>query len=237
MFVDKRAIVAANNNADLYEAMFSTHNLAYARENVAFVAIETPPYYSNLTVLAPGYQDEIGRKINALAKQGVAVGVKDSFCELDPNSFGLKVLFRASWIWRQPSGHADSTDWMQLSDSADLVLWEEAWKRAGSSTEQHMFRPQMLKRQGISFFGRKIGGAFESGCIANVSSNCIGISNVFSLEPSATIFAEAVAAIGTMDCHRPLVGYEAGQDLELARDAGFETIGGLRVLVSDGAAV
>ncbi|MCR9138342.1 MAG: hypothetical protein NXI27_20245 [Alphaproteobacteria bacterium] len=233
MGIDERAVIAANNNADLYEAMFSAHHLDYTREPVAFVASQTPPYYSNLTVLAPGNGNDIAQRINALAKQGVAVSVKDSFCELDPHAFGLDVLFRASWMWRDQAGTEGSTDWTQVSDSADLTLWENAWKQAGSATRQHMFRPQMLQRTDIAFFGRKIGGAFEAGCIANVSSDCIGISNVFSLANSATVFAEAVAVIGTMNLRRPLVGYEAGRDLELARGAGFETVGALRVLVSN----
>lgn len=100
MSVDQRAIMAAHNNADLYEAMFSSQGLRYQRLPIAFVGRDRPPpYYSNLTTLSPDRTDEVTEHIRVLARRfDGAVGVKDSFCRLELEAQGFETLFGASWI-------------------------------------------------------------------------------------------------------------------------------------------
>ncbi len=237
MQVDERAVMAAGNNADLYEAVFATQGLNYARLPFAFVGRDAPPpYYSNLTALLPDAVDSIVLQVRALAEQfNGAVGLKDSFCRLDLAANGFDVLFEASWIWRAPGTSTPAADWQRVDNEADLLLWEEAWKQCGSATGYRMFRAGMLQRPDMVFLGRKTDGAFEAGCIANRSADCLGLSNIFSRSPSAASFAEAAAAAAWVDRHKPLVGYEAGENLHHAHMAGFETVGKLRVLVTEDA--
>ncbi|MCY0095700.1 hypothetical protein [Hoeflea ulvae] len=234
MTVDPRALSAAGNNADLYAAMFASHGLASKRLPHVFVGIDRPPpYYSNLTVLAPGHGDEIAAELRVLGKKFAgALGVKDSFCELDPAPLGFEILFGASWIWRAAGVPASLDGWERIADQAGLELWEETWKNTGSPTRQRMFRPSLLERPDIAFLGRREGGEIVSGCIANLSGDCVGISNVFSKTPPDGLFVQAAAAVASLAPHLPITGYESGEDLQQARRAGFETVGDLRILVS-----
>lgn len=237
MSVDQRAVVAANNNADLYEAMFSSQGLNYKRLPFAFVGSDSPPpYYSNLTALSPNHVDDIVLQINALVKQfDGAIILKDSFCQLNIEANGFDILFGASWIWRKPDTQTTSSNWQPVKNEADLLLWEKAWKKSGSATQSRMFNVEMLERPEIFFLGHENHGEFEAGCIANKSGDCIGISNIFSRSPSDFVFAQAAAAVASISPHMPIVGYESGEALDYAQMTGFSTVGDLRILVAKAA--
>jgi hypothetical protein len=238
MGFDKRSIMAANNNADLYEAMFASRGLHYTRLPYAFIGKDRPPpYYSNLTVLAPDNTGEIVRRLGTLARQfDGAIGVKDSFCELELQDHGFSELFRATWMWRAAGVPSTLQGWRLIEDSSDLKLWEAAWKECGSPTNSLMFEDAMLRWPNIYFFGRKGRNRFEAGCIANRSGDCIGISNVYSRSSPKDAFAEATASAASIDRKLPIVGYEAGSALQDALLLGFEPVGDLRILVAEAAA-
>lgn len=231
MAYDERAILAANNNADLYEAMFQAWALRYERRPSAFVGRDRPPpFYSNLTVLAPGARDEIISHLRGLALRfGGSVGFKDSFCEFDHRASGLSLLFQASWIWRSPSAGPGS-DWLKVGHQLELEEWEAAWKRAGSPTDHKMFRNSLLRDDRLTFLYKREAGQVVSGCIANLSDGCVGISNVFSLADEVGSFAEATAAVASMNPRLPIAGYARGPRLIAALQAGFEATGDLRIL-------
>ena len=98
MPVDQRAIIAANNNAHLYEAMFDAHGLRHTRLPFAFLGQDAPPpSYSNLTILAPNQQDDCRAEIAKLAQVFAGrVGLKDSFCQMELAAKRLHALFKAS---------------------------------------------------------------------------------------------------------------------------------------------
>jgi len=237
MGVDPRAIIAANNNADLYAAMFASHGLGYERLAYAFVGKDRPPpFYSNLTVLSPDHADEIALQLRTLAQNlNGAIGLKDSFCDLDFELNGFDMLFDASWIWREAGPPNSSSAWERLEAEADLLLWEAAWKQSGSPTSQRMFTTELMARPEIIFLGHRTGGEFHAGCIANISETCVGISNVFSRLPSDSVFAQATEAVASIAPHLPIVGYESGKVLDHARRVGFTTVGDLRILVAKAA--
>lgn len=233
MSIDPRAIIAAQNNADLYGAVFAAHRVAYDRFPHAFVAAGTPPpYYSHVTVLSPGHAGKILHAVETLASRGASrIGVKDSFCELSSKAHGFEQLFRASWIWRAPFQTA-APGWERVSTKADLILWEAAWASSGSPAVVRMFPASLLDRPNLHFLGVKRNDAFEAGCIANVSADCIGLSNVFAADPKADVFLQAAAAVGAIAPHLPIVGYEAGDALIAAQEVGFCRIGDLRVVLT-----
>jgi hypothetical protein len=236
MAYDERAIMAANNNADIYEAMFRSRGLHYERLPYAFVGKDMPPpYYSNLTVLSENYLSEILLLLRSIARKfNGAVGFKDSFCEFDLRDNGFDLLFDASWIWK-PAANPPKTNWVRVENSLDLEQWEHAWGRSGSPTQIRMFSDTMMQRPDIVFFGKRIAGSFVAGCIANASSDCVGISNVFSLPPSVDTFHEATAAVSSISHGLPIVGYASGPALDSARRVGFEATGDLRILVAKNA--
>lgn len=229
---DERALQAAGNNADWYEAVFQIHGLKYQRLPFAFVAEDAPPpYYSKLTVLAPDHDKAVLSKLADLARRfDGAVGVKDSFCQLDLSRHGFAQRFAATWIWRAPRQTALPSGWKVVTESDELALWEDGWNRNGSPVGRRLFQDGFLSRDVVSFLGRKTGARFTAGCIANRSGNCIGLSNVFAEAPSPEMFSQAADAVSAVDGDVPVVGYERGSELEHAISAGFEAVGQLRVL-------
>lgn len=232
---DERAIVAAANNADLYEAMFQAWGLRYDRASYAFTSLdEPPPYYSHLTVLAPGQATSIVAHLRDAVSGGpAAVSFKDSFCDVGPHVSGFQPLFEAFWLWRDADASLPDPRWETIEDEVELARWERAWKRAGSPTASHMFRPALLQSASVTLLGKKKDDVLVSGCIANVSPTCIGISNVFSVEQGDRAFQEAAAAIASISGGRPIVGYCANNFFEAAEQVGFTRTGSLKVLHSN----
>ena len=220
-------MLAAGNNADLYEAVLGGHGITTRRGRGALIVTDTPlPYYSQVVTLdrAAGTADRDMPRPCA---------VKDSFASLGLAPDGFDILFEARWIWREATGErAMPEGWVRVTEPADLAAWERAWKANGSPTDRAMFLPAHLEDPWLGFFGRRAGdGAdFESGCIGNRSAECVGLSNVFGRSPDA--FAEAAAVVERFGGGLPVVGYEAGEALDHAMRAGFEDVGPLRVWVS-----
>ncbi len=234
MTVDDRAICGAKNNADLYEAVFSAHDLRYRRLAFAFVAEDVPPpYYSNLTVLSPDENANILPELSKLAKHfDGTLGLKDSFCQLDLSLNGFETLFEACWLWRAPRQVSTPAGWEKLCNANDLLMWEESWKRNGSPTDQRMFPENLLARDDVNFFGRKANDRFIAGCIVNRSADSMGLSNVFAETPSEAFFAQAADTAASVDSDLPVVGYESGDELVFAHQAEFHTVGQLRILAT-----
>jgi hypothetical protein len=100
-----------------------------------------------------------------------------------------------------------------------------------------MFPAGFLLRNDVVFLGRMARGRLVAGCIANRSDDCVGLSNVFAEEPSATTFAEAADAVAAISGDVPVVGYESGAELDHAIQASFAMTGDLRILVTRAAAL
>lgn len=235
---DSHAILAAQNNADLYALMFQAHGLDFDRRDYAFVGLDMPPpYYSNLTILEPGRSEDILDTLRQLSTRfGGRIGFKDSFCELEFHNFGFQLLFEATWIWRAPRNVGLPPGWEVVITDAELMRWETAWKAHGSPTPVHVFRPGLLSKPTIAFLGKCDGrGDYICGAIANASRDCVGLSNIFAVAPDAQSFAEASAAAEAVFGDRPLVGYENGRDLEDANACGFEPVGTLRIAKAENA--
>lgn len=229
-----RAVIAANNNADLCEAVFGSWGLCFARRSYAFVALDPPPpYYSNVTITSRLRTEEVISLLCDLTNaNGGAVGLKDSFCELDPQKLGLEVLFQAIWIWRDAQASGFPEGWLKVESPTALANWEKAWKRSGSPTSAHMFRSALLQNFHITVLGKMDAGECVAGCIANRSSDCIGISNVFSVYHDENIFKEATGGVAFIAPDLPIVGYKSQDNLEAVRNAGYQTTGDLKILVS-----
>lgn len=231
MQTDPRTIIAAQNNADLYEAIFTAHNVAFERLPHAITAKgKPPPYYGHLNLLDPSgitFLNDLIKVQKQLFDGKIAI--KDSFCQIDADAYGLVDLFQASWIWREAQGADAPSAWEEIKDTVDLEDWEDAWKTAGSPTDFQMFPELLLSKPNIHFFGRRTTNGNDAGCIANLSDDCVGISNVFAL--NGDVFADAAAVVSASFPTMPIVGYESGSDLVAATNAGFTQTGDLRILV------
>jgi hypothetical protein len=232
--VDARARLAAANNADLYELIFRAHGLAYRRDASMFVSsAPPPPYYGSMTTLDP---DDIPGQLAAIQElklaRGGSFGLKDGFCRLDLEDDGFRVLFEATWLWapadRFPS--PPPPEWERVATPAALAAWEAA-RRESSPTEQRVFLDSLLAEPEIALFGRRAGGGFDAGCVANLSAGCVGLSNIFAAETGSAPYIAAAQLAAGFGEGRPLVGYDDGEALRALLDCGFEAAGRLRVWV------
>lgn len=222
---DPRAIMAARNNADWYAMMFDVHGLRYRRSEIAFLALDTPPpYHSWMTTLDPTAQRPLLELISQhLERPGF--GLKDAFHCLELRAHGLTEHFCATWIWADTLQPASTTGWTRITSANDLLRWEAAWKDGGSPSDQRQFPAAILGRPEVHIWGRNSADGFDAGAVANLSSDCVGLSNCFgrgAFPAAATLCAELAQGL-------PVVGYERGDDLSVALDAGFEATGLLRI--------
>jgi hypothetical protein len=222
---DPRAIMAARNNADWYAMMFDVHGLRYHRSEIAFLALDTPPpYHSWMTTLDPTAQRPLLELISQhLERPGF--GLKDAFHCLELRAHGLTEHFCATWIWADTLQPARTTGWTRITSVNDLLRWEAAWKGGGSPSDQRQFPAAILGRPEVHIWGRNSADGFDAGAVANLSSDCVGLSNSFgrgAFPAAATLCAELAQGL-------PVVGYERGDDLSVALDAGFEATGLLRI--------
>lgn len=222
---DSRAIMAARNNADWYTMMFDVHGLRYQRSDIAFLAIDTPPaYHSWMTTLDP----TANRALHELISQNLGrpgFGLKDSFDCLGLGAHGLTELFSAAWIWAHTVKAASTTGWSRVTSATDLLRWEAAWRDGGSPSTRRQFPAAMLSRPDVVVWGRTAADGFDAGAMANLSSDCVGLSNCFG----RGAFPAAAALCAGLAPELPVVGYELGDDLSAALATGFEATGLLRI--------
>lgn len=231
--VDTRAVVAAHNNADLYQLVFSAHNLDYSVESYAFIGLDPPPsYYSNLTTLSPTETEAQRAAIHQFSQQFAdSFTLKDGFSLLELEPDGFRILFEANWVWVEPSNlaKASTTDWIRIQLADDLYEWETVWKECGSPTKQLMFPESLLASNEIAFFGKRTQRGIEAGCIVNVSSDCVGLSNVFAQHDIQSAMAVSAQLAADFGVSKAVVGYDSGLELEIMIDIGFELVGPLRI--------
>jgi hypothetical protein len=145
---------------------------------------------------------------------------------------GLTPLFDADWVAWDPAPRerppADSLSWEAVTDGAQLTRWEAAW--AAGADVAGLFRPDLLADPGCAVLGGYRDGVLAAGAIAYTAARVTGISNVFGTGlPSELLWSSAVRAVAALRPGLPVVGYEGGDDLAAAREAGGRILGPLRV--------
>jgi hypothetical protein len=231
----ERARRAAHNNARWCNAVCRAHGGDTAFGASAwFNRLPSPPYYPNLVTLDP---HAFGvPELAAIPPEG-EVAVKDSFARLDLSNLGFAPLFDAQWIWREPVFVARSTsalNWSVAADDEALAAWEDAWWRGVQEGPPalRLFPPVLLKKAGLSFLlGRRPEGTLAAGAALLPGDGVAGLACVFlpQGEQRSAVYAELLHAAQDACPEDALVGYESGEDLRLAEEAGFTPAGPLRV--------
>jgi hypothetical protein len=232
--VSGRSLVraAARNNAAWCHAFSRTHGIA-GRFQAAFWSspVRTPAYYPDAVTLRSNFAVE-SLLFGIDADEGCSV--KDSFARLDLGAAGFRPLFRAEWVARQPAEgrRAAGRGWSALTTEAQLREWEASWGEVPGGSG--FFRPALLKDETIAVLARYDGDRVAAGAIANRSANVIGLSNVFDTAGELdSAWAAGAAAAAMLWGDLPTVGYDAGDALHAAHDAGFESIGELVVWINE----
>lgn len=205
------------------------------RERIWLQRNGAPRYYPDaITLAADGRraQEKSVLDIGRLRPEGLSV--KDSFCELKLDRHGFEVLFEADWIAMHAphtSRMEAGTTWKMVSDPSELLRWEIAWSGTDAISETSpIFRPELLNNPDICFLMAHEKGVAIGGGILNRATGVVGLSNLFSLGvPTSVICNGLIDQAARRFPQLPLIGYERGEDLEVFRRLGFETIGRLRV--------
>ncbi|MFY2822444.1 hypothetical protein [Ruegeria sp. MALMAid1280] len=229
----RKSVLAAGNNADLCAAMFAAHGLAVQRDENALVCAGTPPpLYPKVVTCRPGIGAGLLRSENMAAQSAFAV--KDSFADLPLGQLPAEILFSATWIWKEASAAVTSgAPWKRIATKDDLTRWEVAWSVSNVKSETPMFPANLLDNTSIAFFGQEGKEGIRAGCIANLSSEVVGLSNVFGPTNDHSVVDAATRCAEYFGAGRPIVGYETLEDARPFVDLGFEKTGNLRVLLVD----
>ena len=240
--LDERAQKAAHNNALWCHAVCSAHERpGEFLDGIWMNRREVPPFYPNVVTFSePRASPSHLERIHALAEAGIAGSwaVKDSFCSLELEPLGFRVLFEAAWLYRAavppPHGRATQPRWDRIREPSELARWETAWRGESSSEPRspptRIFPPALLADQTIAVLAAYQGQQIVAGAIVNRTGDVAGLSNVFvpGSDPDRC-WAECVTAAMDVFSGLPLVGYQAEPRLARMRELGFEVLRPLRV--------
>lgn len=222
------------NNNDLYEAVFSTHNVkTHQNDSIWYCLEKTPPLYSNIVTVSEDWQpNEIFRTIEANLKIE-KWSIKDSFNRLDLREYGFEKLFDASWIYLEAASFkplkADSELICKIVESGEeLSNWRIAWD-ADEKLGKQIFNAKILDDPNVFFIAGFDGKKIVSGCLINKTADVLGVSNFFAPDKSLKYWSEIIDFAFVSIEAADIVGYERKDLANELQSLGFETIGDLTV--------
>ena len=172
-----------------------------------YTAQPVSEFYPNLITLKQNLnkkeQEEVNKIITSIPLKDFSI--KDSFSELEIKKTDYSELFTASWISFENNTFEDVnlSDWQIEKDDQD---------------DDIAYSVKLIDKKPISGF------------ITNIADNVIGVTNVFHDKTDKDFWKECVSLIEENISSFPIVGYEKGKELELAKQSGFKELGKLRVL-------
>lgn len=144
--------------------------------------------------------------------------VKDSFGTLDLSRRGFDLLFDAQWIRQLPL--------LIARTSSDL-----SWQRVETS---ETFPGALFADANFAMLAGSRGDEVVAGGTLYRAERVVGLSNVVA-EPgdAVAVFRDLVALASGLFPGLPIVGYESGDELKAAINAGFEPGDELRIWVNE----
>lgn len=242
MHIQSRIAEAVRNNARWCDTMCRVHGAPGEFHDAYWIhPDEVPPYTSKLITLDPERAPDQMGAIQSLieADPSSAFSVKDAFQCLDLAPLGFEVLFHATWIvWTPgtelPSGNDYPLEWSVVADVDGLAKWELAWRassaHAALNRSARVFPPSLLRNPAIHFLSGKRDGVTVATAALNRTGDVVGLSNVTGGGGDVgSAFPECVRLAQGLYPFAPIVGYERGDGLVAAEQAGFEGIHPLTV--------
>jgi hypothetical protein len=236
---------AVYNNACWCDTVCTAHGIPGEFHEHAWLNRRQPPrFYPNVVTLS-GIQGRAEQQacIQELVAQKTpgSLSIKDSFCMLDLAPLGFSLLFEAVWLWHDPTwsrpeGSIAGIKWAVITDPTELARWELAWSDLPvdnpTVTPARIFLPSLLADTDLAFIAAYQEEDIIAGAIANRTQGVAGLSNVFVRHGDPTQFwAGCLAKVMEQFPGLPVVDYESGNDLLIARSLGFEDLGPLRIWV------
>ncbi len=175
-----------------------------------------PRFYPNLVTLAHDDASVAEQRatIDILSKSNLPGrwSVKDSFDKLDLSRAGFDLLFEAAWI----------RSVMPATDASTDIVWQR--ETAGEALP--------FDDPNFALFRGRRGFRVVAGGMLYRSDGVVGLTNVVAEAADAIAVWRSLILLSAQTFPRlPLVGYESGNELAAALDAGFEHGDPLRVWV------
>jgi hypothetical protein len=176
-----------------------------------------PRFYPNAVALAHGREARAEQRsaIELLVASNLPGrwAMKDSFAALDLSRLGFEVLFEASWIRSVMPAAGPSTD----------IVWQR---------ETRSQSPLPLDDPDFALFTGRRGFRVVAGGMFYRAEGLVGLSNVVAESADAVTVWRSLILLAAQTFPRlPVVGYESGDELQAALDAGFEFGDPLRIWV------
>ena len=237
----KRSItaLAAHNNALWCDAVCRAHGRpGEFHDTLWLTRLGVPRFYPDAVTIAgaeaaPAQMEAIAALVGSARQREWFV--KDSFQSLDLGPLGFKPLFDAEWVaLRGPPADVDRSQyrWTRVTSEAGLIAWEQAWAgqevNAAAISAPRIFMPGLLADPNVVFVAIQRDNGIVGGGILNRAAEVVGLSNLFG--PGIDMVYRRLAVVAPeIFPGLPLVGYEHGAELAAAHQAGFKTVGSLRV--------
>ena len=222
---------AARNNAAWCATVCRSHGIPNTWGKSAWCSARRPPqYYPDAVTLRPdAAPTDFLPEIDTTSP---ASSIKDSFAALDLASDGYVELFTAQWIHRPAGLPAPQTPTLRTDrvvTEDQLRDWQAAWH--GGDATPDVFRPALLDDPSVLVLALHDGEHLSGGLVLNRSAGLVGLSNLFVADSgdAVAVWSSAITAAAEHFPGLPLVGYERGDDLEVAFASGFDALGTLRV--------
>jgi len=219
--------MAVDANLGWYDDLCSLHGVASTLDDGLWWArTSPPPLHSDAVVVEP---DVTARQVLDRVADRPRCGVKDSFATLDLGDDGLRVLFHASWMYREaptptnPSPRSDTSAWSRVTTAAELATWTSLHDTTG------VLLPGLLDLAHFAVLARYVDGGIVAGAVARLAGGVVDVSNTYAVPGHHLDWSELVDVVAERFPGRALVGYTRGEELDAATAAGFTAVGDLRV--------
>lgn len=219
MTIDHRLRAAVDASLTWYDALCALHGVRCGIEEDTWVAYDPPPpLHSVAKTVEPGTPRD--RALAALAPLEHG-SIADSFGDLDLPGRGLELLFEAQWVHRPAAdpGVRLPEGWSVVRTPAALAAWNARHDTAD------VLLPGLLDRSSFRVLGRYVEGVPVAGAVTHLCAGVVDLSNVWAVDGSGPDWPELVRAVSALHPGRDLVGWEEGDALDRAREAGFTAVG------------
>jgi len=221
---------AADNNAQWCDTVCRARDVTTSfGDRVWSARARSPQGYPDAVTLDPAATVD---DVLSLVDRGPGCSVKDSFAALDLRSAGFTVMFGAQWVSRE-SGSPRTCPvlpWQVVTTPADLAGF------AAAHGNPVAFADALLDAPDVRILAATADDVLLAGALLNRTGRVIGVSNLFSTGAGTehaleVIWSDVVVVAARLFPGAPLVGYETAQDLPPAIEAGFRSVGPLRVWI------
>jgi hypothetical protein len=216
--MDPRLRAAVDASVSWYEELFAVHGVDHTVADGIWCALgPPPPLHSAAKSVHPGASSD---RALAAAAAFEHCSIADSFASLKLPGFEL--LFQARWLFHDPPASYTSRPplgWEPVRSAAELAVWTAQHDTTG------VLLPAVLTRPGFTVFGRRSTDGFQAGAVLHACSGVVSLSNVWAAPGQDAEWPSLVRLVAAVHPGLAVTGYERGDDLVQARDAGFSDVG------------